>query len=159
MPREQVAPCTGRKNGLTFDCPTQPCGGIFLSHERQEIKVVTGGRRLRFEQCGIHIHVPQAQLFVSSQIDVMIGVSLLLTPLMPKVVSRSAVSSSTDGKFPPAYLMGLWSHLRHIAQPTASSAAALRLYCELKLSDRTKCAHSTHQDCICGEFIVRFMSY
>ncbi|KAI6134963.1 hypothetical protein EV401DRAFT_2249959 [Pisolithus croceorrhizus] len=44
---------------------------------------------------------------------------------MPKVVSRSAVSSSTDGKWISS------------AKPTASAAAALRVYY-----------------CICGEFIL-----
>lgn len=51
---------------------------------------------------------------------------------MPKVVSRSAVSSSTDGlhrTFPHIFHRADWHLFRLPARPTASSTAALRVYC------------------------------
>lgn len=82
---------------------------------------------------------------------------------MPKVVSRSAVSSSTDGQGIPFYVCGAGTHAEtsFTALPTASSTAALRVYCEISFSSGifsllTSSELPVHPpDCICSEFIVR----
>lgn len=83
--------------------------------------------------------------------------SLGQLPSMPKVVSRSAVSSSTDGECPSLKIAR--ARLKH---QQISSAAHRKLCCSAAclLCVRLPCAPSAiltskcSADCICGEFIV-----
>lgn len=74
---------------------------------------------------------------------------------MPKVVSRSAVSSSTDGLlFFSCFLLKIWPWA-HSAQPTASSVTALCVYCMSHLNPSLSKSNKVIPVMICRLFMWR----
>ena len=71
---------------------------------------------------------------------------------MPKVVSRSAVSSSTDGELNEFIVITT----NHILQLSRQRPQLLLYACIVRLRTRTEWDRHAHLalDCICGEFIV-----